>query len=162
MADDRNDRNDAADGRQNEPRRGLEGKGFDAGTGYGGAGNDALYNGESGYGGQSAQANNSLGGAYQGEGYGRPGDDDAAQGGHGGGNGAQNVGRDTDGRGSANLSSGAGASPRRPDEEAVNEAFEGRGAERSDEPQSGGSSPRELDAIDLQDMNGASRREPGR
>jgi hypothetical protein len=74
MAD---DRNDAADERQHEPRRGLEGKGFDAGTGYGGAGNDALYNGESAYGGQSAEANSAFGGAYQGEEYGRQ---DAAQG----------------------------------------------------------------------------------
>jgi hypothetical protein len=147
--------NDAADERQNQPRRGLEGKGFDAGTGYGGAGNSALYNGESAYGGQSAQANNSLGGAYRGEGYGRPGDDDPAAGDEpaadaaqqGGG---QNVGRDTDGRGSANQPPSV-STPRGPDEQAVNEAFEGRGRQ-----------PRGPDAIDLQDMNGASRREPGR
>ena len=148
--------NDAVDERQNEPRRGLEGKGFDAGTGYGGAGNDSLYNGESAYGGQSAQANNSLGGAYRGEGYGRPGDDDPAPGDESAADaagqqaGGQNVGRDTDGRGSANASPSA-STPRGPDEQAVNDAFEGRGA------QSGGP-----DAIDLQDMNGASRREPGR
>jgi len=154
MADDRTNRTDAADERQTEPRQGLEGKGFDAGTGYGGAGNSALYNGESGYGGQSAQTSNSLGGAYQGAGYGRPGDDDAA--GVAGGEGGQNVARDTDGRGSANQAAGRGD----PNVEAVTDAFEGRGDERGgDVPghQVGGP-----DAIDLQDMNGASRREPGR
>jgi hypothetical protein len=65
------DRNDAADERQHEPREGLEGEGFDAGTGAG------------------------------------------------------NVGRDTDGRGSANADTGT---PRAPDEQAVNDAFEGRGS----------------------------------
>jgi hypothetical protein len=34
-------------------RRGLEGKGFDAGTGYGGGGNDSAYDGESSFGGQA-------------------------------------------------------------------------------------------------------------
>jgi hypothetical protein len=109
MAD---DRNDAADERQHEPRRGLQGKGFDAGS-----------------------------------------------------EGTGNVGRDTDGRGSANLGSGAGT-PRAPDEEAVNDAFEGRGSQDR-ESEEGGSEARGgasggPDAIDLQDMNGASRREPGR
>ena len=154
MANESNDRNDAADERQNEPRRGLEGKGFDAGTGYGGAGNSSLYNGESGYGGQSAEANNSRGGAYQGEGYGRTGGDDAMQAGapagaqgdgqeaaagdaQGGGDGGRNVGRDTDGLGSANQSRSA-STPRGPDEQAVNDAFEGRGAQ-----------PRGPDAIDI-------------
>jgi hypothetical protein len=76
----------------------------------------------------------------------------ASAGGQGDGqDGGQNVARDTDGRGSANQSSSAGT-PRGPDEQAVNDAFEGRGAQ-------GGGAP---DAIDLQDMNGASRREPGR
>ena len=160
MADDRNESNDAADERQNEPRRGLEGKGFDAGTGYGGAGNDVLYNSESAYGGQSAQANNSLGGAYKGEGYGRPGDDDAQQSGGDEGGSGGNVGRDTDGRGSANQASGA-STPRGPDEQAVNDAFEGRGSGGGSGGSAGG---HDLgpDAIDLQDMNGGSRREPGR
>ena len=166
MAD---DRNDAADERQNQPRRGLEGKGFDAGTGYGGAGNDSLYNGESAYGGQSAQANSSLGGAYMGEGYGRPGDDeDAGQGmqasGGGSGEGAGgNVARDTDGRGSENLD------PTRrmdPNTEAVTQAFEGaggagQGGGRDDAPASGISRDGP-DTIDLQDFSGGSRREPGR
>ena len=155
MADDRNDQHDAADARQNEPRRGLEGKGFDAGTGYGGAGNDSLYNSESAYGGQSAQANSSLGGAYQGEGYGRPGDDqDAMQAGSadGGQGDGGSVGRDTDGRGAANQP-GRGMDP---NTEAVTDAFGGRGNEER------GQTGRGPDAIDLQDMNGASRREPGR
>ena len=149
MAD---DRNDAADPRQNEPRQGLQGKGFDAGTGYGGAGNDALYSGESAYGGQSAQANSSLGGAYRGEGYGRPGDDDV-QGDQGVGEDAgQNVARDTDGRGSANWMDRAPD----PDVEAVTDAAEGQGG-RDRGHEAGGP-----DAIDLADMNGATRREPGR
>ena len=146
--------NDAADERQNEPRQGLEGKGFDAGTGYGGAGNDALYNGESAYGGQSAEANSSLGGAYVGEGYGRPGDDADGQ----AAGGQPNAARDTDGRGSANQSAGAA---RGPDEQAVNDAFEGRGSEDRG-GRTGGGPDLGPDTIDLQDMNGASRREPGR
>ncbi len=157
MADDQN-QNDAVDERQNQPRRGLEGKGFDPGTGYGGAGNDALYNGESAYGGQSAQANSSLGGAYRGEGYGRPGDDDDA--GQQAGAGGANVARDTDGRGSANDAAGLGT-PRGPDEQAVNDAFEARGTQGGGDARFGDErfGP---DAIDLQDMKGASRREPGR
>ena len=168
MADDQTNQNDAVDERQTQPRTGIPGKGFDAGTGYGGAGNDALYNGESAYGGQSAQANNSLGGAYQGEGYGRPGDDDAGQGDapEGGQGGGQNVARDTDGRGSENQGRDVQMDP---DTEAVTQAFEGAGsggagsgsAGRDDAPASGISRDGP-DAIDLQDMSGASRREPGR
>ena len=150
------DPNDAADPRQSEPRTGIPGKGFDAGTGYGGAGNDALYSGESAYGGQSAQANSSLGGAYRGEGYGRPGDDkDAPQSPEGG-----NVARDTDGRGSENQHTDA---PRDPNVEAVTDAFNASAAEsgeRDDAPASGVSRDGP-DAIDLEDMSGATRREPG-
>ncbi len=146
--------NDAVDERQNEPRRGLEGKGFDAGTGYGGAGNASLYSGESSYGGQAGVGGSRMQGAYSGEGYGRQGEGAEGQGGDqaaagqdaAGTAGAGNVGRDTDGRGSANAGAARGA-----DEQAVNAAFEGRGG-----PDRG------PDAIDLQDMNGASRREPGR
>lgn len=102
MADDQQ-LNDAADERQNEPRRGLEGKGFDAGQGR-----------------------------------------------------APNVARDTDGRGSENR---AGDRPVDPNVEAVTQAFEGAG--RDDAPASG-TSRDGPDAIDLEDMSGASRREPGR
>lgn len=65
---------DAADPRQTEPRRGLEGKGYDAGGGYGGAGNDSLYSAESSYGGQSGVGGNSQRGAYAGDKYGRQDD----------------------------------------------------------------------------------------
>ena len=161
------DPNDAADPRQSQPRTGIPGKGFDAGTGYGGAGNDALYSGESAYGGQSAQANSALGGAYRGEGYGRPGDDppDASQPPDGSSSDAGNVARDTDGRGSENQRTDV---PRDPNVDAVTESFEaegrgnaGRGnAGRDDTPPSGISRDGP-DAIDLQDMSGATRREPG-
>jgi hypothetical protein len=67
-----------------------------------------------------------------------------------------NVARDTDGRGSENQRADL---PRDPDEQAVTEAFEGAG--RGDAPGSGVSRGRP-DAIDLEDMSGASRREPGR
>ena len=63
-----------------------------------------------------------------------------------------NVARDTDGRGAANQA-GRDVDP---NTEAVTDAFEGRGNEE------GGSAGLGPDAIDLQDMNGASRREPGR
>lgn len=60
-------------------RQGLEGKGFDAGTGYGGAGNEALYSGESSYGGQSGIGGSTTRGAYSGERYGRSDDADLPQ-----------------------------------------------------------------------------------
>lgn len=136
------DANDAADPRQNEPRKGIPGKGFDAGTGYGGGGNASLYNAESSYGGQSGIGGSTMRGAYAGEQYGRqsegmepqqPASDDQSSS-------QPNAARDTDGRGSANQSDG----PADPNVEAVTEAFEGP------------------DAIDLEDMSGGSRREPGR
>jgi len=49
-------RNDKSGDRQEGRRQGLEGKGFDAGTGYGGAGSDSAYSRESSYGGQSSSA----------------------------------------------------------------------------------------------------------
>jgi len=55
-------------------RPGLEGKGFDAGTGYGGAGNSSQYSGESSYGGQSGAGGSTMRGAYSGDRYGRQGD----------------------------------------------------------------------------------------
>lgn len=149
MADDQN-RNDAADERQTQPRTGIPGKGFDAGTGYGGAGNDALYSGESAYGGQSAQANSALGGAYQGEGYGRPGDDEQ----EGAQAGGQHVARDTDGRGSENQDARRRMDP---NTEAVTQAFEAGG-----DTNASGVSRDGPDAIDLEAMSGATRREPGR
>jgi hypothetical protein len=89
-----------------------------------------------------------------------------AAGQEGGDDAAGNVGRDTDGRGSANQ----GGRPRDPNVEAVTDAFEGRGNEEGSDAGSGGAgggaergrAGRVPDAIDLQDMNGASRREPGR
>jgi len=57
-------------------RQGLPGKGFDAGTGYGGAGADSAYHGESSYGGQAGYGGSSTRGAYAGGSYGRPGDPD--------------------------------------------------------------------------------------
>lgn len=152
------DPNDAADPRQSQPRTGIPGKGFDAGTGYGGAGNDALYNGESAYGGQSAQANSSLGGAYRGEGYGRPGDDEEGASQRAAGGAGGNVARDTDGRGSENQRTDV---PRDPNEEAVTDAFNAAAGNRDDAPASGVSRDGP-DAIDLEDMSGATRREPGR
>ena len=157
MADQSNDQganaqneNDAADPRQNVPRTGIPGKGFDAGTGYGGGGNDALYSAESSYGGQSGIGGSRMRGAYAGEEYGSSGPGEEQSGGSSGGavpgddmpneTTAPNVARDTDGRGSAN----AGEGPADPNTEAVTQAFEGP------------------DAVDLQDMSGASRREPGR
>ncbi len=173
MADDQQ-QNDAVRDEQNVPRTGIPGKGFDAGTGYGGAGNDALYNSESAFGGQSAQANNSLGGAYKGEGYGRPGDDgqdgglDASAGNAEGGRaGSGNVARDTDGRGSENQDPDRRMDP---NTEAVTGAFEGAGSGGQGSGQGGGRDDMPAagisrdgpDTIDLQDFSGASRREPGR
>lgn len=57
------------------------------------------------------------------------------------------VARDTDGRGSENQRSDL---PRDPNEEAVTDAFNA-GGDPGDGP----------DAVDLQDLSGASRREPG-
>jgi len=68
--------------------------------------------------------------------------------------------RDTDGRGSANEAAGV-STPRDADEKAVNDAFEGRGAGSGDQKPDRGPD-QGPDAIDLQDMSGASRREPGR
>lgn len=164
--------NDAADERQNEPRQGIPGKGFDAGTGYGGGGNDSLYDAESSYGGQSGIGGSRTRGAYAGEGYGRSGPgEEASAGGPSGGetdvsddamDGGSNVARDTDGRGSANDSSDA---PADPDVEAVTNAFEGQGASTSassDDMPASGLSQDGPDAIDLDDFSGGSRREPGR
>ncbi len=67
-----------------------------------------------------------------------------------------NVERDTDGRGSENRSTDQ---PMDPNVEAVTEAFEGRGA--SGQP-SAADDLDGLDAVDLEDMSGGSRREPGR
>ncbi|HEY0780769.1 MAG TPA: hypothetical protein VGD56_22620 [Gemmatirosa sp.] len=170
MADDQAQQggNDAADERQNEPRQGIPGKGFDAGTGYGGGGNDSLYNAESSYGGQSGIGGNRMRGAYAGEDYGRsgPGEEQStgadAGGGAAGGDDASNVARDTDGLGSANQSSDALADP---DVEAVTGAFEGKGAatdaSNDDIPESGISRDGP-DTVDLEDFSGGSRREPGR
>src|SRR5215207_6858264 len=62
---------DALRDEQSEPRRGLEGRGFDAGTGYGGGGNTSAYSGESSYGGQAGDGGNTMRGAYDGGEYGR-------------------------------------------------------------------------------------------
>lgn len=67
---------------------------------------------------------------------------------------APNVARDTDGRGSENQRADL---PPDPDVEAVTQAFEGRG-----DTNPPGVSRDGPDAIDLDDMSGASRREPGR
>ncbi|MDF1501458.1 hypothetical protein [Roseisolibacter sp. H3M3-2] len=42
-------------------RRGLDGRGFDAGTGYGGGGNDSAYSRKSSYGGQAGSGGTSGG-----------------------------------------------------------------------------------------------------
>ncbi|GJG85280.1 hypothetical protein tb265_04610 [Gemmatimonadetes bacterium T265] len=168
MADQSNDQgadaqgdNDAADPRQNVPRTGIPGKGFDAGTGYGGGGNDSMYSAESSYGGQSGIGGSRMRGAYAGEGYGRTGPGEEQSGGATGGQGqaddATNVERDTDGRGSANDTTDA---PADPNVEAVTGAFEGRGA--SDDVPEGGISRDGPDAVDLEDFSGGTRREPGR
>jgi hypothetical protein len=72
------------DRKEGESRRGerIPGKGFDPGTGYGGAGSDSGYNGESSYGGQSGAGGSTMGGAYQGERYGRSGEDGGDAGEH--------------------------------------------------------------------------------
>ena len=159
--------NDAADPRQNEPRHGIPGKGFDAGTGYGGGGNESLYSAESSYGGQSGIGGNTMRGAYAGEQYGRQTEGEVRVGGDAGGgqsaSGPPNVARDTDGRGSENRSTDE---PTDPNVEAVTEAFEGRGASSgrggSDDMPASGISRDGPDAIDLDDFSGGSRREPGR
>ena len=79
MANERTDPpNDDATERQREmgTRRGerIPGKGFDPGGGYGGAGNDSLYDAGSSYGGQSGIGGSTTRGAYAGESYGRNGD----------------------------------------------------------------------------------------
>lgn len=166
------DGNDAADPRQNEPRMGIPGKGFDAGTGYGGGGNDSMYSAESSYGGQSGIGGSRMRGAYAGEGYGRSDDEDptpgmraaSEAGDAGGGADAQpNVQRDTDGRGSENRSTDV---PADPNVEAVTGAFEGRGASDAgsspDDMPASGLSQDGPDAVDLEDFSGGSRREPGR
>lgn len=133
--------NDAVDERQNTPRRGLEGKGYDAGTGYGGAGSDSLYSGESSYGGQSGAGGSTLGGAYRGEGYGRQGDDDQADGDHA-----------DDLEGGMRAGTGAGGEP--------STAGLSTTADSTDDADDG--VPRDPDSVDLEDMSGATRREPGR
>ncbi len=158
--------NDAADPRQNVPRTGIPGKGFDAGTGYGGGGNESLYSAESSYGGQSGIGGSTTRGAYAGEAYGGSGPDEEqgeapVDGSSAGQGGAPNVARDTDGRGSAN-----DEPVRDPNVEAVTAAFEGQGvrsggASHDDMPASGLSQDGP-DAIDLDDFSGGSRREPGR
>ena len=65
------DGDDALRDEQRTPRTGIPGKGFDAGGGYGGAGNDSLYSGESSYGGQAGYGGNTMRGAYDGGEYGR-------------------------------------------------------------------------------------------
>lgn len=171
---------DSVDPRQDVPRTGIPGKGFDAGTGYGGGGNDSLYSAGSSYGGQSGIGGSRTIGAYAGEGYGRSDDEDpgpgmrgpsAASEGQGGGadagasGSAPNAARDTDGRGASN----AGEGPVDPNVEAVTEAFEGQGAEGGsgggsshDDMPASGLSQDGPDAIDLDDFSGGSRREPGR
>jgi hypothetical protein len=67
---------------------------------------------------------------------------------------ATNVARDTDGRGSENQ---GGDRPLDPNVEAVTQAFEGTG-----DTNPSGVSRDGPDAIDLEDMSGATRREPGR
>jgi hypothetical protein len=54
-----------------QPRRGLPGKGFDAGTGYGGAGMSGAYSGKSSYGGQAGYGGSRTNGAYSDGKYGR-------------------------------------------------------------------------------------------
>jgi hypothetical protein len=49
---------------QDQRRRGLDGRGFDAGTGYGGGGNASAYSGKSSYGGQAGYGGSTTHGAY--------------------------------------------------------------------------------------------------
>ena len=80
MANDERRNNDDATERQRDAgaRRGeiIPGKGFDAGTGYGGAGADSAYRGESSYGGPSGVGGDTLSGAYESKPFGRGGSDD--------------------------------------------------------------------------------------
>ena len=88
-----------------------------------------------------------------GTGYGRAGEgEDAAQGPD-----DENVARDTDGRGSENQRDDL---PRDPNVEAVTDAFNAAGRDRDAAPASGISRDGP-DAIDLEDMSGATRRDPG-
>jgi hypothetical protein len=138
MADQRND-DDQTERQRQAGRRGeiIPGKGFDAGTGYGGAGNDSAYDAESSYGGQSGVGGDTLRGAYAGESYGRQGDDDPAPGsldaGEGAGEGADDAERH-----------GAGSAERDPTRDRGS-AFDGR---------EGG--------FDRDTPLGGERREPGR
>lgn len=61
-------------GEMQDMRRGIPGKGFDAGTGYGGAGGDSAYSGRSSYGGQAGYGGSTTRGAYAGGKFGRPDD----------------------------------------------------------------------------------------
>jgi hypothetical protein len=69
---------DAVREEQREPRRGLAGRGFDSGQGYGGAGNSSAYSGESSYGGQAGYDGDTMRGAYDGGPYGRSDDTSAS------------------------------------------------------------------------------------
>jgi hypothetical protein len=68
---------EVVDERQRRPRKGLEGKGFDAGGGYGGAGNASLYDSESSWGGQAGDGGSRMRRAYDGGHYGRAKDETA-------------------------------------------------------------------------------------
>ena len=68
----------ANDDRQDGRRRGLEGKGFDAGTGYGGAGNASAFSRESSYGGQGENRTDRPGAAPEGAEIPRGTDEQAA------------------------------------------------------------------------------------
>jgi hypothetical protein len=117
-------------------RQGLEGKGFDAGGGYGGGGNDSLYSAESGYGGQAGGRESSTRGAYAGDAYGRQGDDASTTGG-----------------------SERGADlPRGTDEQADDE----KGTRRGDQSGSGNGGDSDRDAVDLDVRPDVSRRDPTR
>jgi hypothetical protein len=71
----RHQQEDPAQGR----RPGIPGKGFDAGTGYGGAGNESQYSSESSWGGQSGTGGSTMHGGYSGSGnYGREGEGEDA------------------------------------------------------------------------------------
>ena len=74
------EQDDALRDEQRTPRTGIPGKGFDAGTGYGGAGNSSLYSGESSYGGQAGHGGSSTEGGYTGGEYGRKGDEEEESG----------------------------------------------------------------------------------
>lgn len=120
-------------------RHGLEGKGFDAGGGYGGAGNAALYASESGFGGQAGGRESTLGGAYAGDGFGRQGESDASS----------DAGSDAD-DGDRTQRGAGGASDLADD-----------GASRGSRDRSSDRSAARRDGVDLDDgLSGASRRDP--